>query len=361
MEKALQDRLVVVVKVSVIVPIYNTEKYIGKCLDSILNQTFQDFEIIIISDGPNEDHKIADEYAQKDNRITVIKNIKKGLGGARNAALNIAKGEYISFVDSDDWIESETYKRALTCFSDDIDLVIFGVNIVGDSSLITQGLCDYFKLKYIDKQLINEDTIFNTNVSAWNKIYKKSIIDKYNLRFSENMQYEDFPFYFQYSLVSNNAYYLNEPLYNYLQRSDSGMAKTSAHNFNYIKDHILGCKFLYDELNKKGLYERNKQLFSEVFARWIRIGLGYCRRKDKVKYLSLAYEIYNQMSLWDNATLKYLKSKNFEYIIKGITKEQKAYLFGVIPVLTVRYFLTDKIKIYLFGIMIVKISLKRGR
>lgn len=110
-------------ELSVIVPVYNVAPYLRKCLDSILNQTFKNIEIIIVSDGPEEDNKICAEYAAKDSRIIFIKDIGKGLGGARNAGIDIARGKYIAFVDSDDWLEPETYERALS-YNKDSDIII---------------------------------------------------------------------------------------------------------------------------------------------------------------------------------------------------------------------------------------------
>lgn len=344
-------------KVSIIVPVYKTAKYLNKCVDSILNQTLDEIEVILVCDGVDKEYKICDEYSKKDDRIIVIKDIKKGLGGARNAGIDIAKGDYIAFVDSDDWVEKDTYKTALSYFNNEIDIVIFGVNVVGDPSLIKKPLVKYMTLKYSKTQVLDEDKIFTTNVSAWNKIYKKSIIDKYNLRFPIKMQYEDFPFYFQYCLVSKFAYFLNEPFYNYLQRDDSGMAQTTNKNFNYIKDHILGCKFLYDELNKKGLYEINKTFFSKIYSRWIKIGLKYCSKNDKINYLNLAYQTLEQIKTDDSiGTLKYLRKKDYKKVIKDIVEESKVYLFGILPIITIKKFSSNKTKIYLFGVLLFKIK-----
>ena len=345
-------------EISVIVPTFKTAKYLPKCLDSILNQTFQDFEIIIVSDGPNEDHKIADEYAKKDNRIKVLKDIGKGLGGARNAALEIAKGEYISFVDSDDWIEPETFEKTLKVFTDDIDLVVFNINILGDKQLIDQGKVDYYKVKFEGKNPVIQDLIFNTNVSAWNKIYRKSIIDKYNIRFPEELQYEDFPFYFAYCFVSNSVYYLKDKLYNYFQRQTSGMAITSQDKpFKHTKDHLVGCKFLFDALNSKNLFEQNKQTFSRIYSEWINIGLSYCKKKDRLKYLNLAYKYFEEMNIeiFDFKTLELLKQKRFNDIIQHLQKEYIVSLFGLIPILRVKVF-PNKIKVYLFGIVILRVK-----
>lgn len=347
-------------KISVIVPTFKTAKYLPKCLDSILNQTFQDFEIIIVSDGPKEDHEIADEYAAKDNRITVIKDVNKGLGGARNAALEIAKGEYISFVDSDDWIEPETFEKTLKVFTDDIDLVVFNINILGDKQLIDQGKVDYYKVKFEGKNPVIQDLIFDTNVSAWNKIYRKSIINKYNIRFPEELQYEDFPFYFTYCFVSNSVYYLKDKLYNYFQRQTSGMAITSQDKpFKYIKDHLVGCKFLFDELNKKDLFTKNTHIFSKIYSEWINVGLCLCKKKDKLTYLNLAYKYFEEMNIeiFDFKTLELLKQKRFNDIIQHLQKEYIVSLFGLIPILRVKVF-PNKIKVYLFGVVILRI--KRG-
>ena len=97
-------------KVSIIVPVYKVEKYLRKCIDSIINQTLKDIEIILVDDGsPDNCGKICDEYAAKDTRIKVIHKENGGLSSARNAGMEVAEGEYIGFVDSDDWIESDMY------------------------------------------------------------------------------------------------------------------------------------------------------------------------------------------------------------------------------------------------------------
>lgn len=220
-------------ELSVIVPVYNVAPYLRKCLDSILNQTFKDMEIIIVSDGPEEDNKICAEYAAKDSRIIFIKDIGKGLGGARNAGIDIARGKYIAFVDSDDWLEPETYERALS-YNKDSDIIIFEANIVNPEKENWQDIEKYSQLNFKGLQKLDNEHILNTNVFAWNKIFKKDIIKQHNIRFPENMQYEDFPFFFHYSFVSQKAFYLKERLYNYTQRKNSGMSKQQA-----VNTHIL--------------------------------------------------------------------------------------------------------------------------
>lgn len=150
-------------EISIIVPTFKTAKYLPKCLDSILNQTFQDFEIIIVSDGPDEDHKIADEYAQKDNRITVLKDIKKDLGGARNAGIKSAKGKYFCSIDSDDWIEPTYLEKMYSAITsaEDVDIAQCGTEIVFEGT--------------VDKNLLKNDNADYENVGKYTYGHKEAL------------------------------------------------------------------------------------------------------------------------------------------------------------------------------------------
>ena len=122
-------------ELSIIVPVYKVEKYLPKCIDSILAQTFTDFELILIDDGsPDRCGEICDEYAIKDERIVVIHQVNRGVSAARNAGLDAAKGEYIGFVDSDDWIKPEMYEIMVrTAIDKKADVVICGLNDMKES------------------------------------------------------------------------------------------------------------------------------------------------------------------------------------------------------------------------------------
>ena len=119
------------VKVSVIVPVYNVEKYLKDCLDSVVNQTLEDIEIICVNDGSTDNSlAILEEYAEKDSRIKIITQENKGLGGARNTGLYHANGEYISFIDSDDWIELNTFEELYNMSKNlDLDMLMFQMKV----------------------------------------------------------------------------------------------------------------------------------------------------------------------------------------------------------------------------------------
>ena len=214
-------------KVSVIIPVYNTEKYLRKCLDSVVNQTLKDIEIICVNDGsPDNSLAILEEYAQNDNRIKIINKSNGGLSSARNAGLEISQGEFIGFVDSDDWIEPETYELAFNAMNDyNPDLVCWGANVVADDKF-----SDYERLKeQQDNHIIKFEGLKEFNyvcddyisATVWNKLFKAKIIKDYNVLYPEGLDNEDIEFTIKYLLHCNKVFFINKYLYNYLQRESS--------------------------------------------------------------------------------------------------------------------------------------------
>ena len=139
-------------KISVIVPVYNVEKYLRKCIESILNQTFREFELILVDDGSTDSSgKICDEYALKDSRIKVIHKENGGASSARNAGLDVAKGEYIGFVDSDDWIEMDMYGELYRLIKENnTDISVCGINNIKDIKYKNENLKE--KIQIIKKE-----------------------------------------------------------------------------------------------------------------------------------------------------------------------------------------------------------------
>ncbi len=311
------------VKISVIVPVYRTAKYLKRCFDSILNQTFQDFEIIIVSDGPDEDDSICEEYYKKfpDKITRYVKGVDKGLGGARNAGIDLAQGEYISFIDSDDWIAQNTFEICIEKFTTtEADLVVFNVNITGTGLLANRKFeLEYLRTKYsglVEKQ---EEHIFNTNVSAWNKLYKRSIINLYNIRFSENLQYEDFPFFYTYMLVCNKIYYVTDKLYNYFRHESCGMNKTYSGEFNVVKDHIAGLQVLYDLLKQNNLYTKNQNIFEKIVLLYVQLAFTNCKNLiDKIKMKAFAKNILQNFDIDNSQIDKYMNKSIFKQFIQEI-------------------------------------------
>lgn len=186
-------------KVSIVVPMYGVEKYVKKCIDSLLNQTLHDIEIILVDDGsPDRSGDIADDYAQKDSRIKVIHQKNSGLGPARNSGMKIATGEYIGFVDSDDWVKREMFSNLYqAAVKNGADIVVSGHCDVTNGSITKikkhplegETIYAHENIMEIRKNLyghkLNDNVVEAFPMSVWISIYRRELILEHNLQFKE--------------------------------------------------------------------------------------------------------------------------------------------------------------------------------
>lgn len=200
---------------SIIVPVYNVEKYLHLCVDSLRSQTFAQIEIILVDDGSTDrSPEICDEYSQADSRITTIHQINSGAGLARNAGLNIAKGKYITFVDSDDYLDADSFERLLGIMeTENLDLLRFGRSTFISENKLT-GTCENDDLKiYTDPDDIRRIQLslfsrptnpsekdINLGGAPWGAIFKREIINRNNIRFLSEREIisEDYIFNYEY-------------------------------------------------------------------------------------------------------------------------------------------------------------------
>lgn len=293
-------------KVSIIVPVYNVEKYLSNCIDSILNQIFKDFELILVNDGSTDKSlDICKHYKNIDNRICIINKENGGLSSARNAGLDIAKGEYIGFVDSDDYIHPQMYE------------ILYNQIIKNKADI---SMCAFKKVSEFDKNELlgkfilnqeveisnNEEAVFKlgendsvTYVVAWNKLYKKSLFN--NIRFKEGIIHEDEYIIHRLLYQANKLVYIKENLYFYLQREGSIMDKRL--NIN-SSDYLLACSDRVRFFYEKNLIQLKDKW--EEFYLW----------KFFNDYPELCRE-YN-----GNQKLKILR-KDFAQLLKILLKEKK--------------------------------------
>ena len=209
------------VKISVIVPIYNTENYLRECLDSIVNQTFEDIEIICINDGSTDSSlNILEDYSMKDSRIKIISQENKGQGSARNNGLDIANGDYIYFMDSDDKIELNTLKDCYDgIIKDNLDFIMFQL-INYDEKKGFYQIPDY-DMPNIGKLVGNSifsykdlnDLIFEVAVSPVNKLYNKRFLKDIGAKFPENLIFEDNIFFWNVFLNAKRVKFIPEHYY----------------------------------------------------------------------------------------------------------------------------------------------------
>lgn len=201
--------------ISVIIPVYNVKPYLKKCIESIINQSYRDLEIIIVDDGSNDGTQIlCDEYAAKDKRIRVIHQENKGQSVARNTGLDVANGEWISFVDSDDWLDIDMYKTLIELSLNNSGDIISCKTCMhyGDTPRQSEDSLEVYKFdgREAIKQLLTQNIV---RFELWNKIWKKAFIG--NVRFVEGQLWEEVHFDLNLFLKCKKFVYIDKSLYNY--------------------------------------------------------------------------------------------------------------------------------------------------
>lgn len=229
-------------KVSVIIPIYNVEKYLSECVESVINQTLKEIEIILIDDGSTDTSpSICDKYQKKDSRIKVIHKSNGGLSNARNTGLKLAQGEYISFVDADDWIASEMLsKMYLKAKQEHSDVTICNLSIAKNKKIKPTQYWPQINEHIIYKDEIYSHLFLHPSYVV-NKIYKRTFLEKNKLYFLQGYIYEDVPFSTQVLLLTNHISYCLDNFYFYrLERDDAITAKKSTKHLDiiYIEQQI---------------------------------------------------------------------------------------------------------------------------
>ena len=221
-------------KISIIVPIYNVDKYLNKCLDSIINQTYDNLEIILVDDGSTDKCPlICDEYKNIDSRIIVIHKDNKGLSSARNAGLDIATGDLIGFVDSDDFLELDMYEILKSNMDKYLsDIAICDFKKVDKKTKVHSFSKNEFSITGKDKFLYIHNEYSSVAVVAWNKLYKRELFD--NIRYKEGKLYEDRFIIYELLEKAKSISYILKPLYNYVYREDSIMNTISLKLFDWV-------------------------------------------------------------------------------------------------------------------------------
>ena len=215
-------------KISIVVPIYNVEQYLDKCVRSLVNQTYENLEIILVDDGSKDKSgQICDLWKEKDNRIKVIHKKNGGLSDARNAGMRIAQGEYMAFVDSDDWVDERIYEilmENMDKYNADISVCsikkVYEKDILDKVEILNNNI-SVFTAEEALKNLIKESVLKQT---VWNKLYKREVTD--NIYFEFGKIHEDEFWTYQIFGRCSSIVYTDEQLYYYLQRPGSIMNKS---------------------------------------------------------------------------------------------------------------------------------------
>lgn len=252
------------IKISVIIPVYNTAKYLKECLDSVLNQSFDDFEVICVNDGSTDNSlEILESY--DDDKIVIINQEHKGASAARNIAIKKSQGEYILFIDSDDYIALDTLNEVYELAnSKSLDLLFF--KLINFNEKRDKIKLDYFEMEYI-KDIVDgevfdwhcvKDFLFKLPVTAPSKLFKRDLIK--NIEFPEDVIFEDNVFFIRTILNAKRMYFYDKHLY-FRRLRDESITNSFFENFS---DCITIYGFIANHLKEMGVYE---ELFTQFFNR----------------------------------------------------------------------------------------------
>ena len=255
-------------KVSIIIPVYNTEKYIEKCLNSLVNQTLKDIEIIIINDGSTDNSMITvRSFASKDSRIKILNQLNQKQGAARNNGMKIAQGEYIGFVDSDDWVDLDYFEKLYnTARQYDSDIALATNVRIGGGK--TKKRLNIERVEFVtslqDKIDIGKQP---NNPCQTNKIYRTSLLKKHNILFPERVYCEDKLFTMQAVYYANGIVTVPNINYYYFRNSNSTVnTRKIQHTKNWINDKRLAHRqvldFLKSKIETEGAVIRDKDFWA---------------------------------------------------------------------------------------------------
>lgn len=285
--------------ISIIVPIYKVEKYLRRCIDSLIYQDYLNIEIILVDDGsPDNCGTICDEYAQKDKRIKVIHQQNGGLSAARNAGIDVAQGNYLMFVDSDDWVEKNFCSTALRKAKEtNSDIVVFGYNDVYENRTVKKSIIEKEEKRYSTKEALIELHGGKILSFAWNKIYKADLF-KSGIRYPKGRLFEDIGTTYLLFHQANAIFLASGATYNYQKREDSILgkkmkAKDAIDWFDQEMERSLFIKQNYPDVTKKlWKYYGQRVLFL------YKVLSNFPHQKDKLKEME-AFLITHRLQIID--------------------------------------------------------------
>jgi len=333
-------------KISVIIPMYNVEKYLKRCLDSVLNQTFQDWVAICVDDGsPDKSGKIAEEYAARDKRFVVIHKQNGGLSDARNAGMKKVKSEYVMFLDSDDFIHPQTMEIAyeiarknksdIVAFTYDRfyrpQLMVRHVLHMNTDNVVPFGIKKKYDLEKIKTRTTDdvfeyatERTHNKTNPNrkwlvkhcqVWKNLYKKSLIE--DTPFVKGILFEDFPWWSAIMLKRPRLTVINLPLYFYIP--NFGGIVLSAKQLKIMKSLCAGIKMSFQLYKEKADNEQMKKWQSQFmwfFVKWAFRKLKYLKTDKEIEVARNEFRDMNAMGVFDSVPNEWwdMRQKIYDFI-----------------------------------------------
>lgn len=341
--------------VSIIVPVYKVERYLKRCIDSILSQTYSDFEVVLVDDGsPDNCPSICDEYAKIDSRIIVIHKENGGLSSARNAGLEIASGKYVLFVDSDDFIKSNLLENCVNIIENfGCDSVRFGYEKIAENQKYLSTHSPACKTYYFNDsisrlQFIHNDLLsYSIPFTAWSCLFKNSIIKEHNLRFvSERIIYsEDTFFSVLYTFYSSSCIAISDCFYVYRDNKNSLMGTYKRQNVLHINKCVEWSKRLYQICEDDYI----KEHFYFITVAFYKNELWFNVKRSNVNKIISSVKVLDDKYYFSSQFKKYYEAIKSEYRVKfGRKQTFKDFTF-------IKYFISFKTILFRIRIGLIRL------
>ncbi len=292
-------------KVSVIVPIYNVENYIEKCLETLVNQTLEDIEIILVNDGSKDNSEVIAKRFLKNypEKIVYLEKENGGLSDARNYGIPYAKGEYVAFLDSDDYVEKDMYEKMYTLAKKE------------NSDMVQ---CNFYweyieeqkrKLGDLEEYQNKKEMIVKGRVEAWNKLIRREVLENPDIRFPKGLRYEDVEFTYKLVPFINKVSFIKEPFVHYVQRGNS-ISNSQNERTGEIFDILDNVIKFYKE---KNIYEEYKNELEYIYVKTL-----FCRSLARITQIANP-EIQERLieKTWNSVNEKFPNWKKNPILKKG--------------------------------------------
>ncbi len=316
------------IKVSVIVPIYNAGTRIFHCLDTLVNQTLREIEIICVLDYPLDGtDKVVEEYARKDDRIVIIRNEHNlHVSGSRNEGMKVARGKYIGFSDHDDYRELNMYERLYeNAYQTDADVVVSNAKVINEDRTIEYYYFnDFSQAALIDSCILPREDSRNTNMiyrTCWHSIYKRSFLIENAIYFEDRYRYleEDTLFNLKVAVCAKRLFYVNEVFYCWDKHVLSESNRVLSHE-EVVKRQLGTMRYVIDVLNKTGLSEHFRESEYVMISNYLKVYYNQYNAligQDRVDFMKLLNDVH--FPLWGRYNLKLFSKKRlklFFFVLK---------------------------------------------
>lgn len=321
------------VAISIVIPVYNIEKYLKECLDSLVNQTFKDFEVICVNDGSKDRSlDILNEYAKKDSRFIVVTQENGGSGSARNNGLSRARGKYVQFLDGDDYFEPELLEKLYNLAEKhEAHIAVCSSRKVDDEGNITEtrnpnsplNLAKVLLNKVFNYQDFPEDIFSLIGTIPWNKLYLREMLLKNNLKYPSLTGPDDLCFVHMANVCAEKIVVIDDELINY-RYNRPGSVQT--YRANHTLDIVRAFLFIKDFLKEKGLYDFLEKAYFKALVFSVRWEISLCNDEQYKKFVEELKVLFpNDWKTFEPALKKDYITMDY---LKKFIGDKKIYLWG---------------------------------